>query len=78
LLRAKLGDKKILEGKELQNEMVMLGKIIRTLLYFLTLILGFRIVYILNYIWEVVDPNLFSLGASKGLNQALDTCSREL
>lgn len=78
MLRAKLGDKKILEGKELQNEMVMLGKIIRTLLYFLTLILGFRIVYILNYIWEVVDPNLFSLGASKGLNQALDTCSREL
>ena len=78
MLRAKLGDKKILEGKELQNEMVMLGKIIRTLLYFLTLILGFRIVYILNYIWEVVDPNLFSLGASKGLNQALDTSSREL
>ena len=65
-------------GKELQNEIVMLGKIIRTLLYFLTLILGFRIVYILNYIWEGVDPNLFSLGASKGLNQALDTCSREL
>ena len=64
-------------GKELQNEIVMLGKIIRTLLYFLTLILGFRIVYILN-IWEGVDPNFFSLGASKGLNQALDTCSREL
>ena len=72
------GTKKILGGKELQNEIVMLGKIIRTLLYFLTLILGFRIVYILNYIWEGVDPNLFSLGASKGLNQALDTCSREL
>lgn len=56
----------------------MLGKIIRTLLYFLTLILGFGIVYILNYIWKAVYYQLFSLGASKGLHQALDTCSGEL
>lgn len=56
----------------------MLAKIIRTLLYFLTLILVVGIVYILNYIWEGIDYNLFSLGASKGLNWALDTCSREL
>ena len=56
----------------------MLGKIITTLLYFLTLILGFGIVYILNYIWKGVYYHLFSLGASKGLHQALDTCSGEL
>lgn len=59
-------------GGEFQNEIATLEKIIR-ILYFLTLISWFGIVYILNYIWERVYYSLFSLGASKVFHQPLDT-----
>lgn len=59
-------------GGEFKNEIATLEKIIR-ILYFLTLISWFGIVYILNYIWERVYYSLFSLGASKGFHQPLDT-----